>query len=73
MDEEMLNEQQWHKKQAISLFNSTWHLIDNKSRTRAQDIEMIHRAHAARYHWGQIGRPLDMARENGRYRACMRF
>ena len=62
MEEEKLAVNDWHKKQAISLFNSTWDLIDNKNRTRAQDLEMIHMAHASRYHWGQVGGPLEMAR-----------
>lgn len=31
-------------------------------RTRAQDDEMLHAAHASRHHWGQIGEPVNFAR-----------
>ena len=41
-----------HKKLGISLFNNTWNLIDKKDRTKDEEDEMIHSAHASRYHWG---------------------
>ncbi len=51
-----------HRKFAVSCFNSAWDLIDKTDRTPAEDIEMIHLAHASRYHWGQVGTPLNFAR-----------
>ncbi|MBD3408001.1 MAG: hypothetical protein GF411_17910 [Candidatus Lokiarchaeota archaeon] len=49
------SELEWHKKMAKSLFNRTWDLIDKGAdRTRADNDDMIHSAHASRYHWGVI-------------------
>src|SRR6056297_1601827 len=51
-----------HKKLAIDLFNQTWDLLDKTNRSEAENIEMIHTAHASRYHWGQVGTPLEFQR-----------
>jgi len=55
-------EKEKHRKFAVECFNGTWTLLDKIDRTKAEDIEMIHMAHASRYHWGQIGTPLNNAR-----------
>jgi len=47
---------------AVGLFNRTWELIETPDRTSAQDDEMIHAAHASRYHWGEVGEPVRLAR-----------
>ncbi len=47
---------------AVGLFNRTWELIETPDRTPAQDDEMIHAAHASRYHWGEVGEPARLAR-----------
>lgn len=60
--DEKLTLQEFHKKQAIELFNATWDLIDVNERTHKQDVDMIHTAHASRYHWGQVGTELHFAR-----------
>lgn len=52
----------FYKKEAIDNFNKTWDLIEKKQRTHDENIEMIHRAHASRYHWGQIGNPVHLVR-----------
>lgn len=46
---------EWHRKQAVDLFNFTWTLIDKPVRTSADDDLMIHSAHASRYHWHIAG------------------
>ena len=51
-----------HKKSAIDLFNLTWSLLDKKDRTPEEDDKMIHAAHASRFHWGEIGTPLEFER-----------
>jgi hypothetical protein len=51
-----------HKKFAIDLFNLTWSLLDKKDRTPDEDDKMVHAAHASRYHWGEIGTPLEFER-----------
>ena len=51
-----------HHKLAVDCFNATWGLIDKKDRSREDDANMIHTAHASRYHWGEIGTPLEFQR-----------
>jgi DNA-binding transcriptional MerR regulator len=47
---------------AAGLFNATWTLMEKENRTRDEDDAMLHMAHAARHHWGQIGKPENLAR-----------
>ena len=61
-DEQKISENEVHRKFAVACFNSVWSLLDKPDRTKAEDFEMIHAAHASRYHWGQIGKPLNFAR-----------
>ncbi|HEY1198600.1 MAG TPA: hypothetical protein VGG32_07735 [Thermoplasmata archaeon] len=48
-----------HRKIAADLFNYTWSLLDLKGRSKEEIDEMLHAAHAARYHWGHAGTPLN--------------
>ncbi len=54
--------QAFHKKMAVDLFNKTWDLMDKTDRTSFEDDAMVHAAHASRYHWGEIGSPLEFER-----------
>lgn len=56
-----MTEREWHRKQAAALFNHVWRLLEKKRRTRDEDDEMIHAAHASRYHWGVLRKPVRMA------------
>lgn len=49
---------------AVALFNHTWTLLGIADRTAAQTDELIHSAHASRYHWGEIAgvEPIRLAR-----------
>jgi tetratricopeptide (TPR) repeat protein len=49
---------------AAQLFNQTWRLLEQEGRTRDDDDQMIHTAHASRYHWGQAltATPAHLAR-----------
>ena len=58
----MSEEKDLHRKFAVDCFNGTWGLIDKTNRTSEDDARMIHMAHASRYHWGEIGTPLNFAR-----------
>jgi hypothetical protein len=58
----MSEEKELHRKFAIDCFNGTWDLIEKSERTTEDDSRMIHMAHASRFHWGEIGRPLNLAR-----------
>lgn len=48
-----------HRRIAGELFNLTWSLLDQKRRTKEDDDEMVHAAHASRYHWGVAGTALN--------------
>jgi len=48
-----------HRKIGADLFNYTWSLLDRKDRTEEDEVEMLHAAHASRYHWGHAGTALN--------------
>jgi hypothetical protein len=58
--EKQIKEQ--HEKFAKDLFNLTWSLLDKKDRTKEEDDKMIHAAHASRFHWGEVGTPMNLER-----------
>jgi hypothetical protein len=45
-----------HGRLGAALFNRTWELLELEDRTADQDDEMLHTAHASRYHWGETAR-----------------
>ena len=51
-----------HRTLGVELFNHVWTLLEKPVRTRAEDDEMVHAAHASRYHWGQVGTPANLGR-----------
>jgi len=62
MSEDKSPSEEEHKKFAVALFNLTWNLLDKKDRTREENDKMVHAAHASRYHWGEIGKPVHFER-----------
>ncbi len=50
------------RRLAAGLYNETWRLMELPARSSAQDDEMIHTAHASRYHWGRVGVAVNLAR-----------
>jgi hypothetical protein len=44
-----------HRAEAVALFNAVWAMLDAPARTPAQDDQMVHAAHASRWHWSQAG------------------
>jgi DNA-binding transcriptional MerR regulator len=46
----------------VDLYNSTWTLIEKADRTPAETDELIHRAHASRWHWARVGDSVNLAR-----------
>jgi hypothetical protein len=50
------------RRLAATLFNHTWDLLEKPERTATDNDEMIHSAHASRYHWGVVGTPTNLAR-----------
>jgi hypothetical protein len=52
----------WTRWFAIECNNRAWKLADSLSRTPAEDEEMLHAAHAAALHWGEVGTQLNHMR-----------
>ena len=50
-----------HRALAVGLFNHVWELLSTPDRTPAMDAQMVHAAHASRFHWSQVGGPEQMA------------
>jgi hypothetical protein len=50
------------RKRAVDLFNHVWKLLQLSERTPEQEDEMIHAAHASRFHWGEVGTVANLAR-----------
>ena len=42
-----------HRRLAAALFNHVWTLLERPDRTPAETDEMIHAAHASRFHWSR--------------------
>jgi hypothetical protein len=55
-------EKQLQRKFAVDLFNFVWVLMEKPDRTKEENDDMLHAAHASRYHWGQVGAPVNLAR-----------
>jgi len=55
-------DQATHRRLGTDLFNFTWTLIEKADRTPAEIDEMIHAAHASRYHWSKAGTIANVAR-----------
>ena len=51
-----------HRRLGVDLFNYTWTLIEKADRTAAETDEMIHAAHASRYHWSKAGTTVNLGR-----------
>ena len=42
-----------HRRLGVALFNHTWTLLERPDRSAAEIDEMIHSAHASRFHWSR--------------------
>jgi hypothetical protein len=43
-----------HRQHAVNCFNAVWDLLEKEDRTKHEDEEMIHKAHASFYHWSKV-------------------
>ena len=50
------------RRLAVHLFSHVWTLLETLDRTQDQDDEMVHAAHASRFHWGEVGDAANRAR-----------
>lgn len=60
--EEKYTVEEFHRKQAISLFNKVWDYMEKQDRTLSDNDLMIHMAHSSRYHWNNIGTAVNFSR-----------
>jgi hypothetical protein len=44
-----------HRAEGVALFNAVWEILDAPDRSPPQDDQMVHAAHASRWHWSQAG------------------
>lgn len=51
-----------HRKLGVECNNRTWDLIDQGTRTPAEDREMLAAAHASYLHWSKAGTPVNLLR-----------
>ena len=53
-----------HRALGVALYNHVWTLLETADRTPAQTDEMIHAAHASRFHWSRAegSEPVNLAR-----------
>ena len=51
-----------HRQLGVDLFNHVWTLIEKPDRSTTETDEMIHAAHASRYHWSLAGTTANLAR-----------
>jgi DNA-binding transcriptional MerR regulator len=53
-----------HRALGVALYNHTWTLLEKADRTPAETDEMIHAAHASRFHWSRADgtEPVNLAR-----------
>lgn len=51
-----------HRRLGVDLFNRVWTLIEKADRTPAEADEMIHAAHASRFHWSKAGTAANLGR-----------
>ena len=49
------------RRVAVDLFNHVGRLLEIEGRTQAQDDDLVHAAHASRWHWGRVGGPEQWA------------
>lgn len=62
MADETFDVNKAHRWFAIECNNQAWDLVEVKERTAEQIEEMIHLAHAARFHWKEVGTALNLLR-----------
>lgn len=53
-----------HRALGAALFNHVWALLEQEQRTPSETDEMIHAAHASRFHWSRAddSAPVNLAR-----------
>jgi hypothetical protein len=60
--DEKLTIEEFHKKMAVETNNAIWSALDKSAPTADELAEALDMAHASRYHWSKIGKPINLAR-----------
>jgi hypothetical protein len=55
------SEREFHRRAGAECFNRAWDYLDRKNRSLEDDLQMLHLAHASRFHWGLVGTPRNLA------------
>jgi hypothetical protein len=55
------SEREFHRKTAARCFNTAWDYLVKKGRRSDDDQQMLHLAHASRFHWSIVGSPRNQA------------
>jgi tetratricopeptide (TPR) repeat protein len=55
------SELEFHRKTAKKCFNETWDILDKEKRDANDEQQMLHLAHASRYHWNFVGTATNFA------------
>lgn len=61
-EEKDFDEAAGHRKFSVDAYNGAWALLDKAERTPEDDDEMVHMAHASRWHWARFGKPENLVR-----------
>lgn len=61
-EEQKLSLPEAHRKFAVDLFNQVWKLMKQTQRTAHENDQMLHAAHASRYHWSIAGTAVNLSR-----------
>ena len=62
-DQPQMNQRECHLMMAVELSNMALEILFKKGERKHSDIErMVNAAHGSRYHYGEVGGPLDWAR-----------
>ena len=53
-----------HRQLGVDLYNATWKLLEQESRTSADDDAMLNATHASAYHWSRAAEagPVNVVR-----------
>lgn len=61
-DEKQMTVEKAHEYFAVETNNATWNLVEKPDRSAAEDMEMVHQAHASAFHWSKAGEPVNLVR-----------
>lgn len=52
----------WHRYFAVECHQTVWKLLEKPQRSPADDLMMLHAAHASYFHWLHVGKPENEVR-----------